>query len=157
MAEARRGGGGGGGREAGGETSYQYRTGLRFVSAEPEFIRKITTAREGEERAREEERAQRRRPSNGEEPVLVDSQGNVMPEDAQRGDCAFDRAAADAPASDELEEDAAPIEAHAARDGEAPPRAANPKRARLASRPEDLRKLAKLKSNVRLLSFGQDD
>lgn len=157
-----------GGGSGGGGGSYEYRRGFAYVGSTPRFIQQIKEAEEEAKMRREQSRRSQRPVYAEEEPVLVDSEGNALPEELlqsdRRLDSAFSLCDEEGDGSltyggtvdngdDVVREDAAVADERAS-SGSAR------KRARMSEsvkRRDSPKQLSKLKADTRLLSFVDDE
>ena len=130
-------------------SSYQLRKNLEYIPAKPRFLQNILRGQDDLARAREHqarERFNQRLEENEEElPVMVDSEGNPLPGRAPESDVQLDLAFSDIPSEPDQSRGAA---GGTGEETEAVVESAK-KKARLAA----VRKLGKVSTNPRMLSF----
>lgn len=155
------------------EDSYEYRRGLSFVGQTPKFIQQIKKGTEDAKIQRAQNRQTTRPVYGEEEPVLVDSEGNALPEEALESDRKLDSlfsladeenlvyGASDGQA-DDFKDDSDMIDGFLQRETRATDDRISEsarKKARMGAivKIESSKQLSKLKSDPRLLSFEDED
>jgi hypothetical protein len=136
--------------------SYHLRRNLEYVKQKPKFLQNILDGQSARETADNDRRSRAVRIDD--EPVLVDSEGNAIPEELLERDMKLDSAFSgihisrfimlDMVEIDDFEDDSKLIEEHLDdRSRERPSK---------RSKPQPAKQLSKLKSDTRLLSFHED-